>query len=86
LKQIGKSLARARLARRDTQEIAGQRCGVHAQTIARIERGDPRVAIGTVFAMMTLYGRNDALLALAEDDDATVSLAQQTLPKRGSTG
>ncbi len=86
MKQLGKSLARARLARRDTQEVAGERLGVHAQTIARIERGDPRVAIGTVFAMMTFYGRTDALQALAEDDDVTVTLAQQTLPKRGSTG
>lgn len=85
LKQIGKSISRARRARRDTQEIAAERIGVHMQTIARIERGDPRVAIGTVFALLDFYGRASALRLLAEDDDLTLALAQQTLPKRGAS-
>ena len=58
---------------------------MHAQTISRIEVGDPRVAIGTVFAYLGIYGRTQQLLALAEDDEMTLSLARQALPKRGAS-
>jgi len=85
LRELGRSLKRARLARRDTQEVAAERLGVHAQTIARIEDGDPRVAAGTLFAYMGIYGRDRQLDALAEDDELTLSLARKALPKRGTS-
>lgn len=31
----------------DTQRIAAERCGIDVHTVARIERGDPGVAIGS---------------------------------------
>ena len=49
----------ARLARTgagDGQAAAAARLGVHVQTIARIESGEPGVAIGHVLGLLALYG------------------------------
>ena len=46
----------ARLKAGEGQAIAATRLGVHVQTIARIESGEPGVAIGHVIGMLSLYG------------------------------
>ena len=46
----------ARIAAGDGQAAAAERLGVHVQTIGRIERGEPGVAIGHVVGMLALYG------------------------------
>ncbi|MBL0423084.1 helix-turn-helix transcriptional regulator [Ramlibacter sp. AW1] len=46
----------ARLAAGEGQAAAAARLGVHVQTIGRIERGEPGVAIGHVVGMLALYG------------------------------
>ena len=69
LKAIGRALRRERTERGDSQTAAGERLGVHVQTVARIEAGEPGVAAGHVLGMMALYGMAPALLALAPDDD-----------------
>jgi HTH-type transcriptional regulator / antitoxin HipB len=51
--------AAARLARTNAgegQAVAAARLGVHVQTIARIESGEPGVAIGHALGMLALYG------------------------------
>lgn len=51
--------AAARLARNkagEGQATAAARLGVHVQTIARIESGEPGVAIGHVLGLLALYG------------------------------
>lgn len=83
LRDLGASLARARLARGDTQKVAAERCGLHAQTIARIEQGDPAVAIGKVFSLMHIYGQGGRIHELARTDAAAEVLYQHHLPKRG---
>lgn len=83
LRSLGQSLSRARRARGDTQKIAGERIGVHAQTIARIEQGDATVAVGMVYALLAMYGLAPRLFDLAKDDETTRLLAQKALPKRG---
>lgn len=83
LKAVGEHLARCRLARGETQKTVGERCGVHVQTVARIESGDPSVAIGKVFALLHLYGQVDRVFDLAKTDEATEILYQRMLPSRG---
>jgi transcriptional regulator with XRE-family HTH domain len=83
VEEIGLALARARLARGDTQQVAAERCGVHWQTISRIERGDPRVAVGTVFAVLVIYGQAARLFDLAQDTEATKVLMRRAVPLRG---
>lgn len=46
----------ARIAAGEGQSAAAARLGVHVQTIGRIERGEPGVAVGHVVGMLALYG------------------------------
>jgi HTH-type transcriptional regulator / antitoxin HipB len=46
----------ARIAAGEGQAVAAARLGVHVQTIGRIERGEPGVAVGHVVGMLALYG------------------------------
>ncbi len=84
LKALGEQLSRARRARGDTQAVAAERCGLHAQTVARIERGDPAVSVAKVFTLMTQYDMGARLFDLSKTDEATEILYRARLPKRGS--
>ncbi len=80
---LGAHLARTRLARGDTQGLAAERCGLHVQTVARIERGDPAVAVGKIFTLLHMYGQTERIFELSNTDQATEILYRHHLPKRG---
>lgn len=82
LHELGDFLSLARRARGDTLEVCAQRCGVHVQTLSRIERGDPGVAIGTVFWVLSNYGMAQRLFDLSEMDETTSILLQKNAPQR----
>ncbi|HSH90617.1 MAG TPA: helix-turn-helix transcriptional regulator [Ramlibacter sp.] len=67
IKDMGAAAKQARLNAGEGQAVAAARLGVHVQTIARIESGEPGVAIGHVLGMLALYGitvkANDAAAA-----------------------
>jgi HTH-type transcriptional regulator/antitoxin HipB len=56
IKDMGAAARAARTRAGDGQAVAAARLGVHVQTIARIESGEPGVAIGHVLGMLALYG------------------------------
>ena len=56
IKDMGAAARQGRLAAGEGQSAAAARLGVHVQTIARIESGEPGVAIGHVLGMLVLYG------------------------------
>lgn len=56
IKDIGAAAKQARLKAGEGQAAAAARLGVHVQTIARIEAGEPGVAIGHVMGLLALYG------------------------------
>ena len=56
IQQLGASAKQARLQAGEGQAAAAARLGVHVQTIARIESGEPGVAIGHVLGLLALYG------------------------------
>ncbi|MDB5849649.1 MAG: family transcriptional regulator [Rhodoferax sp.] len=56
IKDLGAAAKRGRLAAGEGQAGAAARLGVHVQTIARIESGEPGVAVGHVVGMLALYG------------------------------
>ena len=56
IKGMGAAAKLARTSAGDGQATAAARLGVHVQTIARIESGEPGVAIGHVLGMLALYG------------------------------
>jgi transcriptional regulator with XRE-family HTH domain len=79
---LGESIRAARLRRGWSVAALAERAGVTAQTITRIERGAPGVAIGTVFeaahlAGVDLYGGHRDWVGL------TVANELALLPQRG---
>ncbi len=56
IQALGAAVKRARLAAGEGQAAAAARLGVHVQTIARIESGEPGVAVGHVVGLLTHYG------------------------------
>ncbi|MCR5867345.1 MAG: helix-turn-helix domain-containing protein [Aquincola tertiaricarbonis] len=56
IKALGAAARQARTAAGEGQALAAGRLGVHVQTIARIEAGEPGVAIGHVMGLLALYG------------------------------
>ncbi|RYF32814.1 MAG: XRE family transcriptional regulator [Comamonadaceae bacterium] len=56
IKDMGLAAKVARLNAGEGQSAAATRLGVHVQTIARIESGEPGVAVGHVLGLLALYG------------------------------
>jgi len=56
IRELGAAAREARNLAGEGQARAAARLGVHVQTIARIEAGEPGVAIGHVMGLLALYG------------------------------
>jgi HTH-type transcriptional regulator/antitoxin HipB len=56
IRDMGAAAKLARTGAGEGQATAAARLGVHVQTIARIESGEPGVAIGHVLGLLALYG------------------------------
>lgn len=56
IERLGAAARLARTGAGEGQATAAARLGLHVQTIARIESGEPGVAIGHVIGMLALYG------------------------------
>lgn len=55
---LGLEIARARRARRWTQDELAERAGISDSTLRSIERGSPTATIGVVFELASLLGIN----------------------------
>ena len=84
LATLGADLNAARRRRRLPLAYVAARAGATRQTISRIERGDPRVAMGTWAAVLCTLGLADRLttLAVPANDLHTRFLEGQLLPLR----
>jgi len=56
IRAMGAAAKAARTQAGEGQAAAAARLGVHVQTIARIEAGEPGVAIAHVAGLLALYG------------------------------
>ena len=87
LQVFGDMIRIARLERKQSQQALAQRLGVSRQTIAAIEKGDSRVAVGCVFEAATIVG----IPLLADNPrelqqlSSTVSHLATLLPERSRT-
>lgn len=84
LAQLGADISAARRRRRLPLKLVAERALTTRQTIARIERGDSRVAMGTwatVLFILRLEGRLADLAAPAHDE-LGLSLEEERLPRR----
>jgi DNA-binding XRE family transcriptional regulator len=88
LSKLGEDLSLARRRRRMTQASTAERAGVSLATIQRLERGEEGVAIGSVLAVLSIFGLHGRLADIADavHDTTGLALVHSALPKRGARG
>ena len=79
---LGERLRRARLRRRITTVQFAERTGVSRDTLNRVERGDPAVALGTYLRALRVLGLDNDLDVLAADDALGRKLQDLELPAK----
>ena len=84
LRKLGRDLAVARRKRRISTADMASRLFVSRDTLWRLERGDPVVALGTFATAVFILGLNDRLANLADPgvDEIGLGLEERRLPKR----
>jgi transcriptional regulator with XRE-family HTH domain len=84
LSKFGHDLAVARRKRRLTAGMMAERTGLAKSTYARLEKGDPAVAMGAYAMALFVLGFGEALgnLTDARQDDVGLLLDEERLPKR----
>ena len=71
---LGRRLARLRLARRIKQVDAALRAGLSRNTVYRLERGDPGLALGQVFRYLEAISPGSTLLDLLSESDPALTV------------
>jgi transcriptional regulator with XRE-family HTH domain len=84
LARFGHDLAVARRRRRLTVGMMAERTGLAKSTFARLEKGDPSVALGAYAMALYVLGFGEPLGELADvrRDNAGLLLDEDRLPKR----
>ena len=73
--RLGRQLARLRIARRVKQVDAALRSGLSRNTVYRLEKGDPGVALGQILRYLEAIAPGSTLLdLLSERDPALLAL------------
>ncbi|MGY4408066.1 helix-turn-helix domain-containing protein [Bradyrhizobium sp. USDA 3315] len=85
LQRLGQDLRLARLSRRIAMTDLAERAGTSAKTIQRLEKGDPKVAVGTLADVLVSLGLIEKLADLVDvrKDDLGLALASERIPQRG---
>lgn len=84
LHKLGRDLAVARRKRGISTEDMASRVFVSRDTLWRLERGDPTVALGTLATVAFILGLHERLanLAAPSTDDLALELDEQRIPQR----
>ena len=84
LRKLGRDLALARRKRDISTSDMASRLFVSRDTLWRLERGDPTVALGTLVTASFILSLHDRLanLAAPASDDFGLSLDERRLPQR----
>jgi transcriptional regulator with XRE-family HTH domain len=84
LRKLGRDIKDARRRRRIAMAIVAQRASVSKPTLIRIERGEPKVSIGSYATVLFVMGMAERLadLADARSDPVGLRLEEENLPKR----
>jgi len=76
LETLGAMIKAARIERHESQADLAERVGVSRYTISLLEKGNPNVAIGTVFEAATIVG-----IPLMGDDPRQLATLSQSIAK-----
>ena len=84
LRKLGSDIRDARRRRRIPMTILAQRASIHRMTLAKVEEGDPGVAVGTYATVLFVLGMAGRLAELADArfDQVGLALEEERLPKR----
>ena len=84
LRKLGRDLALARRKRGVSTEDMAARLFISRNTLWRLERGDPSIALGTLATAAFVFQLHDRLanLAAPATDALALSLDESRLPKR----
>lgn len=84
LAALGERLRDARLRRQMTTVLFAERIGVSRDTLNRLEKGDPNIAIGTYMKALRVLGLDLDIDQVAKDDLIGRKLQDMALPPRRS--
>lgn len=84
LRKLGANIRDARRRRRISTEIMAERASISRTTLAKIEKGDPGVALGNYAKVLFALGFATRLAELADvrDDSLGLELDEEQLPLR----
>ncbi|BBO99719.1 helix-turn-helix domain-containing protein [Sulfuriferula nivalis] len=82
LTALGERLRDARLRRELTTVLFAERLGVSRDTLNRLEKGDPNIAIGTYMKALRILGLDQDIDQVAKDDVIGRKLQDRALPQR----
>jgi len=84
---LGERLRLARLRRHLTAVAVAQRANISRPTLAKAERGDASVTLGTYLRILAIYGLEQDLTRVASDDVLGRRLQDLALPppRKGRT-
>jgi transcriptional regulator with XRE-family HTH domain len=87
LERLGEDVRSARLRRGVAVADMAVRAGTSSSTIARLEKGDPGVGIGTLADILVVLGLVERLTDLIDirKDDLGLALMTERQPRRGRT-
>lgn len=80
---FGERIRLARLRRRLTAVTVARRADISRPTLAKAERGDPSVTLGTYLRILAIYGLENDLSVVASDDVLGRRLQDLALPAPG---
>ena len=85
LERLGQDIRNARLRRGISVADIAMRAGTSPSSIARLEKGDPGVAIGTLADVLVVLGLVERLADVIDirKDDLGLALTTEHLPRRG---
>ena len=69
LDQLGENIKLARKRRKLTTIQVSERAGIDRKTLYKVEKGNPKVTLGTYFNVLRVLNLQDDFLKLAIDDE-----------------
>ncbi|MCM2280694.1 MAG: helix-turn-helix transcriptional regulator [Bdellovibrionaceae bacterium] len=86
MEALGQRLREARLRREISTTLCAERIGVSRDTLNRLEKGDPNIALGTYVRALRVLGLDKDLDAVARDDELGRKLQDLKLLQRKPRG
>ena len=86
LKEFGNRLKQARLARNESQELFSSRLGISRQSYAKMEKGDPAIAIGHWLNASQILGKLPSWQSVLQSEDNLFDQFEQIRSGRQRAG